>query len=161
MYVYLGQIAVLMRLRMVSERQLYFTATCGWFLLTGEHIPPQVGHNDFDHTKGDILGFFIMMTGREGSRLWVLDGSHKYITFSKPRRLKLAYCFRMKELLITPYSVFVGNGYVHYTGSGWILSANLRYHKYLLPSGNDFLYLVSFALEWSKNRDDEDSLLGS
>ena len=39
MDVYMGQIALLMRLHTVNERQLYFPVTGGRFLLTGEGSP--------------------------------------------------------------------------------------------------------------------------
>ena len=63
----------------------------------------------------------------------------------------------MKELIIPPYSVFVGHGYVHHAGSGCNGSCNLRYHIYLLPSDHGLRDSVSFALGWSIKRANEDS----
>ena len=97
------------------------------------------------------------MTGREGSRLWVSDGSHKFVTYSERRRLKLAHSLRMQELIIPPYFVFFGRGYLQHGGTAWNGTGNLRYHMYLIPSGHELRDTIAFALGWSMKRADEDS----
>ena len=79
MDVYIGQMCSLVGLHTLTDGRLLLPVTGGRFLVTGENCPPQDGDNDFYHNDPAGPGFFIMVTGSDPFKLWIVDGSHKNV----------------------------------------------------------------------------------
>ena len=157
MDVYLGQLALLVGCYKLNNINLFFPTTGGRFLYTGPYSPAQDGHNDFDHREGKGPGFFVMVTGNEGSSLWVADGSHNISQHAPHRRKKIARTLRMHLIKIPPNSVFIAHGWLQHAGAAWSGSGNLRYHMYLIPEGHDLRDGIAYAYDTNFKRGDEDS----
>lgn len=146
-----------LNLQTLNTRKLYFPATGGRFLVTGKDCPAQTGHNDFEHTKESGPGFFVITTGFQAANLWVADGSNKGVNLPDKRKLCTEHCSWMREITITPNSVFFGHGFLQHAGAAWSGTNSIRHHIYLIPDGHPLKDALSFAYGWSFKKEGDTS----
>ena len=144
--VWIGLLASMMDLESITGQKLRVPNTGGRFLLNGKDLHPQIGHNDFDHTRDNSVGFFAMVTGEEGASLFVSKYSHLFVDKTEKQKKMLSKCLDMTLLEIPPFSIFFGHGYFHHAGAGERNERrNLRYHIYLIPEGYVLGNEIAFA----------------
>lgn len=156
--VWIGSVASLIGLDDDGQLETSLLATGGRFLLTGKGVTDQCGRNDFCVEVDVSPGYSVIDTGHHGSFLHVCPFSHSYVLYHQMRKYVLANTLKMEEVDITPFSLFVGHGYVQHAGVGWRGGYNLRYHTYIAPVKNGlpdeiwFAYGASFARGDSSER---------
>ena len=131
-----------------EKPRIYCPDTGGRVLGTmSEATKVQVAHKDFDFPEKcpvdheGVLKFpsyFAIVTGAEGSSLWVVDHSHKFATKSREEQGVLGRVLKMKLVFIKPWSVLLVRGDVLHAGPGGKESNgkhNLRFHMYIGREG--------------------------
>ena len=119
--------------------------TGGRFIsLVGKDAKRQVGHYDefFPNTaevnkkNGSLLkpSYFSLVTGPEGSPLWVANGSPYFVSLSAEEQRRLAHTIPLKMIRIPPWSIFIARADLVHAGAGG-KDANgrqcLRFHMYI------------------------------
>lgn len=132
-----------------NKKDNYVELSCldtgGRFLsFVGEDAARQVGHLDefapenvqLNSKNGSLLkpSYFALVTGMEGSPLWVAQGSHCYIGLSKKEQTAIAKTKRLSLIRIPPWSLFIGRSDCVHAGAGGQDAFGrqcLRFHMYL------------------------------
>ena len=119
--------------------------TGGRFLsLIGEDAARQIGHLDefapdnvqVNSENGSLLmpSYFVLITGKQGSPLWVAQGSHCYVSLSKKQQTAIAKAKPLTLIRIPPWSLFIGRSDCVHAGAGGKDASGLqclRFHMYL------------------------------
>ena len=104
---YIAFLCNLVGLYKYNDRKMCFPKTSGRSILTWNGCPSKIGHKYFYHREPGGPGFFVIITGQEGSRLWVAEGSRKYVHESDRCMSKMGKLLKMEEIVIPPNSVFI------------------------------------------------------
>lgn len=146
--VWLCCIASLLNLYEGKNSKMRIPATGGRFLITGADCKAQLGHNDMIVRRGASPGYFFIANGPEEGKLYVCKGSHHFVFYPPTEKRKMADILKMDPVVLPPYCVFVGHGYLTHAGSEFI-GHNMRYHLYLFPSDVPLHDAIVFAFNWS------------
>lgn len=137
-----------------GKAESWLPATGGRFLLSGEDVVDQCGHNDFAVKDTLSPGYFVIVSGIRGASLMVCPGSQKYVRYNPGRRELIRRSLQMEEIMIPPLSMFIGHGYLQHAGAGWRGHHAVRYHTYVAPTSHPLPDAISFAYDWSMSRGD-------
>lgn len=88
------------------------------FLLSETLVVGQAGHNDFVIDKDKSFVFFVNIPDLEVHFSYGRLVSHHFLVHGNDVKESLAKKLRMGEVIITPHSVFDGNGYSQHSGRG-------------------------------------------
>lgn len=103
------------------------------FPIAGKNYLRQCGLNGLEVVApGRNTGFCMIVTGREGSRLWACPESHEFVYYWEVVRKIQASTLYMKEVIISPLAVFVGEGYLQHLGPEGNGSHRQRYCVYFI-----------------------------
>lgn len=71
--------------------------------------------------------------------------SHTYVNYPVQEKKKLSNLLQTKEVEISQFSVFLGNGYLQHAIYDWRGYHGLRSRTYLIPAGYNLKDAVAFA----------------
>lgn len=98
-----------------KKKVVWIPNSGGRFLITVMNCLQQCVHNEFEVVPPCRKpGFFMILTGIEGSNLCACPGSHAFVCYPAVRRKKLANTLYMEQGIISLQSVFVGHKYLQY-----------------------------------------------
>lgn len=96
-----------------KEDKILFHSSGGRFLIPGLDCLLKCSHNDSEVVgPGRTPGFFIIFTGRKGSRLWAYPRPHAFLYYPEKVKRTITSTFCMEKVIVPPPSVFVGHGYL-------------------------------------------------
>lgn len=76
--------------------------------MSARQCPPQNEHKNFDHRKIRSQGYFMLITGKQNTGIWVSLSSHVYVDYRAGEKLTWVKLHRVKEGLIKVELVFLG-----------------------------------------------------
>lgn len=141
---WLGWLAALIDLNDAFQ-QLMTLRSALHYLQTGEDCLLQCGHYDFQSSKDNPSGYFVILTASEGSRPYVFGGSNKYVFIPEMARKLLLNALKLEEISIFPSFVVFGYGYRQRAYPGWRRTHHLPYHTYFIPVQKDLKNAILFA----------------
>lgn len=144
----LGSLSAMLNLDREKKNKVSVPNSGGRFFTTGQNCRLQRDHKAFEVVApGWNPGFFMIMTGREGSRLWTYPGSYVLLYYPAAVKTLLTSTLYMEQVSILPLSVFVGLWYLLHWGPERSGSNRLMYHVYFIPSSIQLKKKISFAYE--------------
>lgn len=99
-----------------SGKDVRIPKTGGRPLLKRSDVPGQTGPNDYYDRAGESPGYFTIITESEAptsfvwATLFVCDSSHRIVLYSKEKMETLVNNLAMREITISPNSIFIVNG---------------------------------------------------
>lgn len=69
---------------------------------------------DFAHDKDKPAGFFTIVTTSERNFLYVCSGLHNLFSYVEDEKKELSKTFRIEEVIISQFSGFMANNYLHH-----------------------------------------------
>lgn len=129
--VWLREICALLNLDSKKDKNGWIPNSAARFLMTRMDWLRHCGQNDFGVVApGKNLGFFMTLTGIDGSSPWAGPGSHAIWYYYAVREKKLASTLRTEEVIISPWSEFVDYWYWQHGIPEWNWFHRLGYHVY-------------------------------
>lgn len=114
-------------------------------MLTGKGASDQCGHNAFQVEVDGSKEYIRIAIGSDGWRIHVFHGSHLYIWYHKSRNKKPAEILQMEEVIIAPFSLFVGRGHLQHARAGLKGKTCIRYHTYISPVRDNLTDVIASA----------------
>lgn len=71
----------------------------------------------------------------EGEELYVYKDSHLVVQSPTAERLKMADILKIDPMKLSPFSIFVGHGYLRHAGAEYLEHLGLRYQVYFVSVG--------------------------
>lgn len=116
----------------------------GPYLLTGRDCKPEVAHKDIGKREGCSTGFFFISNGPQEGKFYLCKGTDHFVFYSMKKKRKLAETVKLGAVVLPPYSIFIGRGYLQHAVAEYHGAHSTRYHLYLMPSGNATLGSICF-----------------